>query len=456
MLLINDKGNIIGYNKTLDTKPAPFVSKTATWTGSDWQYNDTKECVPDFFNMNAIDCFQLHSYIMSLISPEPGIKVKEKSKDITVLIPSFGKKEYVNYAIDSAKNQTLKPYDIIVLDMDNSVSRDDITVIKSERLNPSQARNKLVDLCKTDYFVFLDADDLLCSTFLDSMYHDKASVVGCATKCIDEYGKFISNAKYKGFHKRPFSAACFNLTGLLHKEVWKEVGGLREDLAFGGEDSYFWCEIFKQKKWLVSFNDTAFLYYRVCNGQISKKETFIKSKELELYLHKDFYRNCLLDNNEKDLHYLQWTLKWKPFALMILTQFEALWQYRTDDILKIIPACKSLKLQSSIYNEINWYKQYYSLLDESKKRDTSFVYYGDIPSLYGRKFDLAIFDYPRPDIKDSFYVLLNTNIDINMPVEKLLQQYNVVFINSITNFVFEMQQNFNTHILEDMKASYIF
>ena len=98
MLLINDKGNIIGYNKTLDTKPAPFVSKTATWTGSDWQYNDTKECVPDFFNMNAIDCFQLHSYIMSLISPEPGIKVKEKSKDITVLIPSFGKKEYINYA----------------------------------------------------------------------------------------------------------------------------------------------------------------------------------------------------------------------------------------------------------------------------------------------------------------------------------------------------------------------
>ena len=141
---------------------------------------------------------------------------------------------------------------------------------------------------------------------------------------------------------------------------------------------------------------------------------------------------------------------------MILTQFEALWQYRTDDILKIIPACKSLKLQSSIYNEINWYKQYYSLLDESKKRDTSFVYYGDIPSLYGRKFDLAIFDYPRPDIKDSFYVLLNTNIDINMPVEKLLQQYNVVFINSITNFVFEMQQNFNTHILDDMKASCIF
>ena len=90
MLLINDKGNIIGYNKTIDTKPAPFVSKTATWTGSDWQYNDTKEFVPEFFNMNAIDCFQLHSYIMSLISPEPGIKVKEKSKDITVLIPSFG------------------------------------------------------------------------------------------------------------------------------------------------------------------------------------------------------------------------------------------------------------------------------------------------------------------------------------------------------------------------------
>lgn len=96
------------------------------------------------------------------------------------------------------------------------------------------------------------------------------------------------------------------------------------------------------------------------------------------------------------------------------------------------------------------------MLDSSKKRDTDFIYYGDIPSLYGRKFDLAIFDYPRPDIKDSFYVLLNDNIDLDTPVEDLLQQYNVVFINSITNFIFEMQQNFDTHILEDMKASYIF
>ena len=59
MLLINDKGNIIGYNKTLDTKPAPFVSKTATWTGSDWQYNDTKECVPDakIYNCRHLSCW---------------------------------------------------------------------------------------------------------------------------------------------------------------------------------------------------------------------------------------------------------------------------------------------------------------------------------------------------------------------------------------------------------------
>ena len=96
------------------------------------------------------------------------------------------------------------------------------------------------------------------------------------------------------------------------------------------------------------------------------------------------------------------------------------------------------------------------MLDSSKKRDTDFIYYGDIPSLYGRKFDLAVFDYPRPDIKDSFYILLNDNIDLNTPVEDLLQQYNVVFIDSIMNFVFEMQQNFNTHILDDMKASCIF
>lgn len=456
MIITNDEGYIVGFNSMLDTKPAPFISKTARWTGSAWQYNDKQEDTPSFFDVNAIDCFQLHSYIMSLISPEPGDITKEKSKDITVLIPSFGKREYVDFAIDSALNQTLKPYEVIVLDMDESVNRQDITVVKSERLNPSMARNKLVDLCKTEYFVFLDADDMLCSTFLDSMYYNKASVVGCATKCVDEHGSFITQSGYKGFHKRPFSAACFNLTGLLHKEVWKEIGGLRDDLAFGGEDSYFWCEIFKQKKWLVDFDDTAFLYYRVCDGQISKKDSFIKSKELELYYHKDFYRKCLLNNTEKDLQYLQWTLKWIPFAQMLLTQFEALWHFRTDAVLKIIPACKDLQAQADVYKEINWYRQNHDLVYKSRTIDTDHVYNGDIPSLHGRKFDLAVFNYPRPDIKDCFYVINNGDIDLDLPVEIILQTYNVVFMCPIMDFVFDMQQYFDVNILNDMKASCIF
>ena len=121
--------------------------------------------------------------------------------------------------------------------------------------------------------------------------------------------------------------------------------------------------------------------------------------------------------------------------------------------------CKNVHIvfvKADVYKEINWYRQNHDLVYKSRTIDTGHVYNGDIPSLHGRKFDLAVFNYPRPDIKDCFYVINNGDIDLDLPVEIILQTYNVVFMCPIMDFVFDMQQYFDVNILNDMKASCIF
>ena len=54
------------------------------------------------------------------------------------------------------------------------------------------------------------------------------------------------------------------------------------------------------------------------------------------------------------------------------------------------------------------------------------------------------------------YVINNGDIDLDLPVEIILQTYNVVFMCPIMDFVFDMQQYFDVNILNDMKASCIF
>ncbi len=87
---------------------------------------------------------------------------------VSVVIPTFNRKNFVLEAIDSVVNQTVKPFEVIVID-DGSTDGTgglirkkypDIVYIYQENRGVSAARNKGIKIAKGDYIALLDSDDL--------------------------------------------------------------------------------------------------------------------------------------------------------------------------------------------------------------------------------------------------------------------------------------------------------
>lgn len=91
--------------------------------------------------------------------------------NISVVIPLYNKKDYIERTLLSVLNQTYDDYEIVIVDdgsTDGSVEivhkflgSKKIRLIKKENGGPSSARNCGVKEAKGQWIVFLDADDLL-------------------------------------------------------------------------------------------------------------------------------------------------------------------------------------------------------------------------------------------------------------------------------------------------------
>ena len=86
---------------------------------------------------------------------------------ITVIIPTFNRKQYLFYAINSVLAQTYKNIELIIID--DGSSNKTIEYLKKKKLNikifeqknkgVSSARNKGIKLSKNKWIAFLDSDD---------------------------------------------------------------------------------------------------------------------------------------------------------------------------------------------------------------------------------------------------------------------------------------------------------
>ncbi|MBO7123310.1 MAG: glycosyltransferase [Treponema sp.] len=213
-----------------------------------------------------------------------------KSKDISILIPCYGKADTIEKTVQSAAKQTLKAYKILILLMDIDSQKkkeileilsDNIECVFSERLNVCAARNKLAELCPTEYFVFLDADDELADNFLEVCYNEEASVVFPAqvfTKEALERKEFLDgDANFSREERKENFFINQNFTCLFHKTAFKELGGFNERYKDGFEDTDIMLRLLDQQKYKISTTlDTKSLYKECPNG-LTKKQPFFDS-----------------------------------------------------------------------------------------------------------------------------------------------------------------------------------
>lgn len=200
-----------------------------------------------------------------------------KQKDISVLIPCYEKSETVERAVLSAARQTLPAFQILILLMDEKSAAQkeklqeickSAKCVVSDRLNASAARNKLVELCPTEFFVFLDADDELAENYLEETFKAESSLVFAPYEINGVKKSFLSNDKNWFING--------NFTCLFNKTSLYELGGFDERLGFGGEDADLIMRLLLQGKWQVSMtNATCFKYDN--SGGLSKTEDFYKS-----------------------------------------------------------------------------------------------------------------------------------------------------------------------------------
>ena len=97
--------------------------------------------------------------------------------DIAVVIPCFNLGRFVVDAVDSVCAQTRPAAEIVVVDDGStdlytlqavaSLSRPSLRVVRAEHRGASSARNLGAGLTSSPYLLFLDADDLLESTYLE-------------------------------------------------------------------------------------------------------------------------------------------------------------------------------------------------------------------------------------------------------------------------------------------------
>lgn len=91
---------------------------------------------------------------------------------VAIIIPAYNVEKYIHRAIESSINQTYHNIEIIVVDDGSTDSTFDIIhsyAAKDDRIRPfcqpnggvSGARNKALDMCQSDYVLFLDSDDWL-------------------------------------------------------------------------------------------------------------------------------------------------------------------------------------------------------------------------------------------------------------------------------------------------------
>lgn len=212
-----------------------------------------------------------------------GTGVLPKSKDITVLIPCYGKADTVERAVKSALNQSMEPFQVIILLMDEkSVAKSKdlseldkkVKCVESERLNVCAARNKLAELCPTEYFIFLDADDELCDNFIEETYKAEGSIV--FTPCVFSRTD-IKDVSFDLENKERNAFIDNSFTCLMNKTAFRDIGGFNEAFKNGVEDTDLILRLLLQKKYKISFAGKGRFIYYECSTGLTKSVEFFNS-----------------------------------------------------------------------------------------------------------------------------------------------------------------------------------
>jgi O-antigen biosynthesis protein len=225
--------------------------------------------------------------------------------DATIIIPCYNYGQFVSEAIDSALHQTLPPTQIIVINdgsIDNSKEVIDrykdnpiIKIIHKKNGGVIETKNLGIELSKTYWTVFLDADDKLSVNFLKrTIEMSKNGMKDIVYTDMNLFGAVTDVFKAKPFSFHTLLKTNYiNNSALIKTTLLKQIGGYKPEMNHGLEDWELYIslvEIGAKPQYLPR----ALVSYRQHDKSLSRNQSTL-NREKELigqikHLHRQSYR----------------------------------------------------------------------------------------------------------------------------------------------------------------------
>ncbi len=232
--------------------------------------------------------------------------IRQDKPNVSVIIPTYNRAEYVTKAIESVLVQTYFDHEIIVIDDGSTDSTkhilepylDKIVYISQANAGPSAARNKGIEASRGRWLAFLDSDDTWLPNKLDRQlveciglnadlsFHDMTFNPSQSEMSISSWNYFINN----GMDAHPFVTGIlndaythmmiaghmfFSTTFLIKRERIINVGGYNSDLRTS-EDLELYFKL--AARYPVAYVAEALATYSPGGGRVLNKEAIYKDR----------------------------------------------------------------------------------------------------------------------------------------------------------------------------------
>ena len=264
---------------------------------------------------------------------------------VDVLIPVYNGAKYIERCIRSLLRQTYQYINIIVLD-DGSID-DSLSIIqrlskedgrikihtKPNEKNVSAARNYLLNKIESDYFIFVDVDDVVSPYYIEGLMKalkETNSAMACCEYTI--FKSFLSHShKLKGLKVYNSNEAIpeFVLGGRGHYMLWNKliktslIQGIRFNKNVGyGEDMFFILDVMYSNNVNVASIKNKFYYYKWFNYKSISKGGINN--------HKKIFLETLI-KYEKEKRYGDNTRVISTWIYLTATYFHVLSRFKKDE-----------------------------------------------------------------------------------------------------------------------------
>ncbi len=176
---------------------------------------------------------------------------------ISIIIIAYNEGKYISGILNSLVNQTIKNFEVIVVDSNSndetelmarnfSIRFEEFSYIKLDTARgPAFGRNEGAKIAKYDRLFFLDADAQLNSEFIERIIHDiiikKSDVATCPVRILGgglaaNLGAYFLNMFM--FLLKPVYSSAYGACFISTKEVHLKVGGFDEEIGLCEDCNY--------------------------------------------------------------------------------------------------------------------------------------------------------------------------------------------------------------------------